>query len=265
MPSYLLPPTQSKWRRVPPIFVALFVQLFAYCICAILQELYEMQTHTEVPILATYAFQGLVAGALTAILGMAYWWRYIQILFPPVICLLTRWDIPSFIYLLALLVSVSLFWNTFHTQVPFYPSQSHTWDAVANLLSGHKKLRIMEIGSGLGDFSMRIAQLKPQSEVNGIEIAPLPWLISTLRSKFKRSSARFKLGNYQKLNFGNYDIIFAYLSPAAMPSLWKKASQEMVNQSLLISHEFPIPNITPSRILNQSLTTKATYIYKISR
>lgn len=36
-------------------------------------------------------------------------------------------------------------------------------------------------------------------------------------------------------------MVFAYLSPAAMPALWSKAQREMRAGSFLASYEFEIP------------------------
>jgi predicted O-methyltransferase YrrM len=77
--------------------------------------------------------------------------------------------------------------------------------------------------------------------VVGIELAPLPWLVSRLRAAWSGSRARFLRGDYEQLNFAEYDLVFAYLSPAAMPALWRKAQREMRPGSLLASYEFEIP------------------------
>jgi predicted O-methyltransferase YrrM len=51
------------------------------------------------------------------------------------------------------------------------------------------------------------------------------------------------------LDFAQFDVVFAYLSPAAMPELWKKAQREMRPGSLLISYEFPIEGVEPNLIV----------------
>ena len=71
------------------------------------------------------------------------------------------------------------------------------------------------------------------------------------------------MGDYQKINFADFDVIFAYLSPAAMPGLWDKVSKEMHPSSLLISHEFDIPDVKPSEILGQSSQGPVSYLYQI--
>src|SRR5690606_24694820 len=113
------------------------------------------------------------------------------------------------------LISLSIFWTTFRSQVPFFPSRPIVWQKVAELIPSHKTVRMIDIGSGLGDLSMHVAKAKNNSHIEGIEIAPLPWLVSVVRAWIRRSSARFRLGNYHELHFAAYDIVFAYLSPAA--------------------------------------------------
>jgi len=93
---------------------------------------------------------------------------------------------------------------------------------------------------------MHIAKVRPDCQMLGIEVAPLPWLISHARGRWRRSTARFVLGDYHKLDFREFDVVFAYLSPAAMPALWQKASAEMRPGSLLISYEFEIPGLPPA-------------------
>jgi predicted O-methyltransferase YrrM len=100
---------------------------------------------------------------------------------------------------------------------------------------------MVDIGSGLGGFTLHLAAARPESVVVGIELAPLPWLVSRLRAAWSGSRARFLRGDYEQLNFAEYDLVFAYLSPAAMPALWRKAQREMRPGSLLASYEFEIP------------------------
>jgi len=254
---------KGKIKPLPPVLVALCIQFLAFIISIVFQEISYAWFSFNTPLPLFYVCQGLIAATLTIAIGMAPWWRYIQLIFPLAILLTRSWDIPSYLYLLAFLFSTSLFWSTFRTQVPFYPSRSRTWDLVANRLPDHQNLKVMEIGSGLGDFSMRMAQRKPNFIISGIEIAPLPWCISYLRGKFKKSKAKFTMGDYQKINFADFDVIFAYLSPAAMPGLWDKVSKEMHPSSLLISHEFDIPDVKPSEILGQSSQGPVSYLYQI--
>ena len=92
------------------------------------------------------------------------------------------------------IISLSLFWTTFRTQVPFFPSRPIVRQKVTELIPQDKPIRMIDIGSGLGDLVMHIANARTHSHIEGIEIAPLPWLISMIRAYLTRSNAAFKLG-----------------------------------------------------------------------
>ena len=122
---------------------------------------------------------------------------------------------------------------------------------------------MIDIGSGLGDMAMYIAHQRPLCQSEGIEIAPLPWAVSQVRGFLKQSRARFKLGDYYDLNFADYDVIFAYLSPVAMPLLWNKAMQEMQPGSLLISLEFEIHQMQPTNIITPKDQSPNLYVWRM--
>lgn len=208
--------------------------------------------------------QALFAALYSTLAGMARWWRWIHLAFPVAAWGLSQWQVPNELYLVGFVVSLSLFWTTFRTQVPFFPSRPIVWQQVAKIIPQTQVVRLIDIGSGLGDMPMYIAKARPESQIEGIEIAPLPWVISYIRAKLRRSSASFKLGDYTALDFAHYDVIFAYLSPAAMLNLWEKASHEMRPGSLLISLEFEIPGITPSMCIAGNQNAPALYVWKIT-
>ena len=207
--------------------------------------------------------QSLSAVALCMLASMAVWWRWIHALFPLAMYLMSMWAVPNELYLIGFLVSLSVFWTTFRSQVPFFPSRPIVREKVSALIPNDKPVRMIDIGSGLGGLSMHIAQKKLNSQVEGIEIAPMPWLISAFRAWLSRSSARFTLGNYHELHFAKYDLVFAYLSPAAMPALWQKAQQEMQTGSLLVSYEFGVPNVAPSFTIDNDSAAPNIYVWEM--
>lgn len=207
--------------------------------------------------------QACVATLLSRLLGMARWWHFIHFFFPIFVWLMSNIAVSSEVYLVAFIVTLSLYWTTFRTQVPFYPSGPFVWQQVSNLISDEHPSALIEIGSGLGDMSMAIAKNKPNCQVLGVEIAPLPWLVSKCRSLLRRSSADFVLGDYRRYDFKQFDIVFAYLSPAAMPALWIKAQREMQKGSLLISYEFEIPDAQPKQVIGSESSSKLIYIWRM--
>lgn len=182
--------------------------------------------------------QGMLACAGALWRRLALWWLAIELLFPLALLGGLGLQLPSWLFLALFMIFLLVYWSTFRTQVPYYPSGRRAWDAVAALLPP-RKLRFIDIGSGLGGLVLDLAARRPDAHFCGIELAPLPWLYSRLRS-FKRPNARFIRGDYERLNFADFDVVFAYLSPAVMSALYKKAAAEMRPGSLLLSYEFCI-------------------------
>lgn len=193
--------------------------------------------------------QGLLAALLTWKLALAGWWRAIQLLFPLAVLTALALQLPSWLFGAAFLLLLGWYWSTFRTQVPYYPSGPAVWDAVRQLLPTDRAPRVIDIGSGLGGLVLYLSRVRPDAAVEGIELAPLPFLYSWLRARLAGGRARFRLGDYEKLDFSQYDLVFAYLSPAAMPGLWRKAAAEMCPGAVLASYEFIVPERSPDRVI----------------
>ncbi|HJV76441.1 MAG TPA: class I SAM-dependent methyltransferase [Noviherbaspirillum sp.] len=197
----------------------------------------------------TIAVAALLQGALAAVVsrlrGLESWWLVIQLLFPMALVMALSLQLPPAVPLIAFVALLGWYWSTFRTQVPFYPSGLDAWQAVEGLLPNGRPIRFIDIGSGLGGLVLHLSGKYRQSEFTGIEIAPLPWFVSRLRARLKGSRASFIRGDYSRVDFAGYDVVFAYLSPAAMQALWKKANAEMRPGSLLLSYEFDIPGVMP--------------------
>ena len=189
--------------------------------------------------------QGFLAAVLTVWRGLARWWVGMQALFPVALLTTLALHLPPVIFLAAFMFLLLLYWSTFRTQVPFYPSGPRVWKAVHDLLPEGGAPRMVDIGSGLGGLVLALARQRPDGDFTGIELAPLPWLISLLRAGSTGSRAHFVRGDYAALDLAQFDLVFAYLSPAAMPGLWQKVQREMRPGSLLLSYEFPIVGEPP--------------------
>lgn len=243
-----------------PAVAALLLQLAAFPLTLALTWLLA-RSGLPMSYLVVALIQGAVAAGFTWWRGLAVWWRFIQLLFPLALAGTARLDIPPAVFLAVFLFLLLLYWSTYRTQVPYYPSTRRVWDAVASLLPAKEQLRVIDIGSGLGGLVLDLAGRRPGIEATGIELAPLPWLASRLRAQLAGSPARFIRGDYERLDFAQYDVVFAYLSPAAMEALWRKAAREMRPGSLLLSYEFVIADRVPNRTVYPTEGGSALYIW----
>jgi len=262
-PVFALVEARLSWPRffVIPAVQAALVQ--AAAVPATYFLLYALDTaHVPVTFWMMALAQGIVAAFFTYKLGMAPWWRLIQFLFPLAILTALALALPPVLYLLIFLLMLGIYWSTYRTQVPLYNSGAAVWQAVARELPGRPGLKLIDIGSGLGGMALYLARVRPDAQVTGIELAPLPWLVSCLRARLAGSRAGFIRGDCESLDFSTYDLVFAYLSPAAMPALWAKASREMRPGSLLISYEFEIDACQPVKTIVTTEHGPALYVWR---
>ena len=249
-------------RRIwtAPAVIALLLQCAAFL--PTLVTVYLIARFAAPPSYAVVALvQGVWACLLTAWRRLARWWLAIQLLFPLALAGALTFAIEPLWFLAIFLFLLVLYWSTFRTQVPYYPSGKRVWEAVARLLPPDRPVKAIDIGSGLGGFVMDMARRRPESAFTGIELAPLPWLASTARAMLTGSQARFLLGDYEKLNFADYDLVFAYLSPAAMSALWRKAAQEMRPGSKLVSYEFLITEKAPDLVVSPKVGGPCLFVW----
>lgn len=228
-----------------PALQALLIQFVALLLVASLAWLLPRVSTLGFGLWGASLLQAVCAAVMSAMSGMRRWWIAIHLLFAPGALFFTTFDVPPWIFLALFVLSSALYWQTFRTQVPYYPSARAIRGAVAALLpeqGGH----FIDIGSGFGGLVLDLARQRPGWRCSGIELAPLPWAISSVRARLCASRARFLRGDYEALDFSQFDVVFAYLSPAAMPALWRHAKAQMRPGTLLLSYEFPIPGVAPS-------------------
>ncbi len=244
----------------PPALRAALIQALALLPMLAVSYLFS-RLGFPVSLLSCALVQGAFATLLTYQFGLAPWWRPIEFLFPVALLAANGLRLPPVVFLLGFLFLLGLYGATFRTQVPFYPSGPAVWRQVLQLLPPGRSLRLIDIGSGMGGLVLELARRRPESHFSGIELAPLPWLLSRLRSRLSGSAARFAWGDYESLNFGAFDVVFAYLSPAAMAALWLKAEREMRPGTMLLSHEFTIDAKAPDKTIAATSASPALHVW----
>lgn len=205
-----------------------------------------------------------VVSGLAKLTRMPVWWCWIHVIFPLSVVFMQQVALPASVYFAGFIITLTLYWSVHNTRVPFYPSFPATWRALQRILEQHacdKPLKVLDIGSGIGDIAMFLAKQRIHDQVSGIEIAPLPWAVSTVRALFSGTSVTFTLGDYRSINFVELDVVFAYLSPAVMQEVWQKVQQEMRPGCMFVTSEFPVPDLAAEHIVFPSPHSPALYVY----
>lgn len=214
--------------------------------------------------LAFALFCGLTAMAFSYFAGLARWWLIIQLLFAPALVLALALYLPPGIFLAAFIIMLAMYWSTFRTQVPLYLSSNKVWQALENFLPSAKtgvNFKFIDLGSGLGGVLTHLANVRPDGQYTGVESAPLPFLWSWLRIRLGgHDQCQVHWGSLWNCNLGQYDVVFAYLSPVPMKRLWQKARAEMRPGSIFISSTFTVPDLLPHETVKVSDLHQSTLL-----
>lgn len=231
--------TKPQADALHPALLALAVQLLAAVLVA---SLALVLAHIGQPLAPWLAFPGigLIAFGISIRLNLPAWWRWINLGFVPLLALASSLEANPLWYLagFAILMLTSL--GVVKSRVPLYLSSPRAAQELARLLP--KDGRLLDLGCGLGGPLAQLHTARPDARLEGIEAAPLNWLLARLRLAGR---ARVRLGNLWSADLAQYDLVYAYLSPAPMPRLWDKARAEMRPGSLLVSNTFAIPGVEP--------------------
>lgn len=236
--------------RLPVSLQSLVIQFIALLLTVLLNSLLQHSFSYQAALWQFTLAQGGLAALLSARWRQPAWWPPLHAVFLPAIVLASQLDMPAWLYLAAFLLLVLFYWSTFRTRVPLYLSDRKAWQALIPLLPEAGPFRFIDLGSGLGGVPFYLEPRFPQGRLYGTEIAPGPWLISRLRAWLKRSRVTFMRRDYATLNLADFEVVFAFLSPAAMPGLWQQAQAQMRSGSLFVSLSFAVKGRQPDHVMS---------------
>lgn len=232
-----------------PLRAALLAQLGGLAAVALLVALLSRVTSADfaqIPFVLAL-LQGGIAAAISLRQPVPLWWLPIHLLFVPLVVLVQRLDIAPGWFLGGFVLLVLVFWRTDKGRVPLFLSSRQTAAALVKLLPA-TPCRVLDIGCGDGGLLRRLALARPDCRFIGIEHAPLPWLVARLRT-LGIGNLAIRHGDFWSEPLAGYDLVYAFLSPAPMPRLWKKASHEMAGDATLVSNSFAVPGVAPARVI----------------
>jgi SAM-dependent methyltransferase len=206
--------------------------------------------------------QGAIAMRIATLAGAARWWPPVHWLFAPAIVWAQGLEVAPLWWATAFMALAAVFGSTFRTQVPLFLTGDRVRAQLAELLAPDRSLRFLDLGCGLGNVIAALKRARPECEFHGVELAPLPFIVSRLRAG--RAGCRVERRDLMSVDLSSYDVVYAFLSPAPMPQLWAKARAEMRPGSLLVSLAFPVPGVPPQRVISVSGSDRHTlYVWRM--
>lgn len=230
--------------RLPPILRVLLIQLIA----ALGAGLIFRQAAYPFSVWEIAFLTGFFAGLITFLLRLPRWWLPVQVLFAPLVVAALMLELPAWLYLAGFIALSLVYWSTYRTQIPLYLSSHQACIALEQIISDSGKKHFIDIGAGVGSTLSHLSAARPEGVYVGVENAPVPFIFAWLRLRHLKNCS-MRRADFWKIDLGEFDIVYAYLSPVPMTELWKKARKEMRQGSFLISNTFEVPGQPPDRIL----------------
>jgi SAM-dependent methyltransferase len=190
--------------------------------------------------------QVIPALILCSLARQPVWWLVIHALFAPLLVAASLLALPSWVYLIALALAWLVFGRIDRSRVPLYLSNAAALRALDELVP--ENANVLDIGAGTGTVLVWLGR-RGNRRMTGVEHAWAPWLVGYVRCLLARNQFELVRADMMDWPLSDYDVVYAFLSPAAMPALWEKAKREMRAGSMLISNTFSIPDAEADRVI----------------
>lgn len=237
-----------------PLLTALLCQTLALAAASLLYK-----AGWPLPVSWLLWIQPLLAALLSRLFRQPLWWLPIHLLFAPAVWLFLRFQIPGWIYLTAFLISLAIFWGTFKGDVPLFLSSDAVSDSLAGIVKQQQASRLIDLGAGIGSAVIPLARQLPGLKITAVERAPLPWLILRWRCR-RYVNIEVCRQDLWDATLADYDTVFLFLSPLAMPRMQEKCLREMRSNCLVVSSSFEMP-LWPAENVIQLDDAKHTRLY----
>lgn len=251
-----------KLVKLPKIVLALLIQVLAFSILFMGVWFAKFLIDPPYSVWILVILQGILAAFLSCRLGLPCWWRLIQFSLPVGLYLALSQDVNPFWALIIFLVLWLVFFNAIKERVPLYLTNGTTRQALKKLIKRRKNVQFLDLGCGLGGNVVFMSQQVNVDRADGVETAPIPYLISKLYTSL-RGGHTYAMDLW-KTRLEYYDVVYAFLSTEPMPDLWQKVINEMSENGVFVSNSFAVPDVTPSEVWSlQDRRNTTLYVYYI--
>ena len=186
--------------------------------------------------------QAIAAGAFSHWFGLKGKWVWAQALLVLVAWGAMMLGVPAWIYLLGFALLALIYTNVSKERVPLYLTNRTTWAVLSEHLNSLKveagtRPVFVDLGAGIGGLLRDLSKKHPDWDFVGLENAPLPYLLATLRLMDRpNASVRFK--SLWNADLSDVQVVYAFLSPAPMDELLDKVEAEMRPGTQFLSNSF---------------------------
>ncbi len=205
----------------------------------------------------------IVAFACARAMRLSKPWQIFNLAVPLLGPALTVFQIPSWIIVAAALALLLVYIPTFWTRVPFYPTSLPMYEVILEQLPENEPFSFVDLGCGFGSLLVFLAKKRPLGRFAGVEISPLPFLVSKVRGFFSGGRIEIAFADFWKLDLRSYDYVYAFLAPPPMADLWEKCRGEMKKGGMLLINSFPVPALADREIHVEDARKTVLYVHGV--
>lgn len=218
------------------------------------------------PLLGSVSLVLLLASAIALIvarfLELPKAWRALNLILPVAAATSLAINIPAWLFLIPLVGLATVYAPALLTRVPYYPTSQAAYALILAELPTEKPFKMIDVGCGMGDLLQFLGAKRPNGTFIGVEVGIMPFLVSSLKA-LGRSNVKIYFRSMWRENFTEYDYVYTFLSPAAMPRVWAKVSSEMRNGTTFITNSFPVPAQASEVLQVRDERDSALFIHRI--
>lgn len=148
--------------------------------------------------------------------------------------------------------------------VPFVPTPRPIVRRMLSLAGTKPGDRLVDLGAGDGRIVIAAAN-EFGAKALGVELHPDRYAVIRNSVPSLKPNLEVLRQNFFKTDLSNADVVTMYLLPSVNEALRKKLERELHSGARVVTHDFSIPDWTPSRVelIQGPLGLHALYLYKI--
>ena len=148
--------------------------------------------------------------------------------------------------------------------VPFVPTPRPIVRRMLEVAGTTPGERLIDLGAGDGRIVIAAAQ-EFGARALGVELHPDRFALIRNSSVSLKPNLQALRQNFFQTDLSNADIVTMYLLPSVNEALRKKLERELRSGARVVTHDFSMPEWTPSRVelIQGSMGIHAIYLYKI--
>lgn len=205
---------------------------------------------------------GLVAATALALTwpGLSGWRRLILGTGLPVAMLGSglAQGVPAWAWLLPLVLLLLAYPLKAWRDAPLFPTPPQALEGLARQLPLGQGARVLDAGCGLGQGLEALRAEFPQARLMGTEWS---WPLA-LAARWRCRFATVRRGDLWAEDWSGLDLVYLFQRPESMQRAWDKACTEMAPGRWLVSLDFAVPGVAPSRVLRRP-GAQPVWVYRI--